>query len=64
MTTHATVEPCPHCGAELYDRVVLDQTSGHDEGVCWSCKGCVSLDCPDHGAALQAMVPDEPEDQP
>lgn len=46
------IEPCPHCGAECYDRVVMD--AERDMPICPSCQKCVGMDCPcDEAVAMR-----------
>lgn len=49
-------EPCPYCGAELYDRVLWDPVAVH--AICPACRCCVQVDCPCDGAAWKRAMPD------
>lgn len=39
------IEPCQHCGGELYDRVLLDLTIG--KAICPHCEKVVEIEIND-----------------
>lgn len=51
----SVVEPCMHCGTELYDRVAWDDD--RSMAICPMCERCVEMGCPcDQAQAMRNRI--------